>query len=196
MDKKQLGYIIALIALTLVSYFGYQFVDYNRYGKEVEQLVNSEFQQFPYVFTEAAADAVVEDGDRVNMDFVGTVDGAEFEGGSANGVSSVIGLGRFITGFEEQIVGHKAGETFDIKVTFPEDYGTESLNGKDAIFKITLLKVEKKKEITEPTDEWAKTFTEMVGMQPLDLAQFKELLKEQYVIPKYEQNKNQTQTAQ
>lgn len=79
-------------------------------------------------------------GDTVNIDFVGTVDGEEFDGGNTNGsgYDLVLGSGSFIDGFEDQIVGHKAGDTFVVKVTFPEDYGRDNLNGKDAEFKTTL----------------------------------------------------------
>ncbi|MBR4036068.1 MAG: FKBP-type peptidyl-prolyl cis-trans isomerase [Oscillospiraceae bacterium] len=86
------------------------------------------------------ADRVVKDGDSINIDFDGKIDGVAFEGGSTGGAGNdvTIGSGRFIEGFEEQIIGHKAGETFDINVTFPEDYGNEELNGKDAVFTITV----------------------------------------------------------
>lgn len=86
-------------------------------------------------------------GDTVNIDFVGTVDGEEFDGGNTNGsgYDLVLGSGSFIDGFEDQIVGHKAGDTFVVRVTFPEDYGRDNLNGKDAEFKTTLnyIKIDK-----------------------------------------------------
>lgn len=86
-------------------------------------------------------------GDTVNIDFVGTVDGEEFDGGNTNGsgYDLVLGSGSLIDGFEDQIVGHKAGDTFVVKVTFPEDYGRDNLNGKDAEFKTTLnyIKIDK-----------------------------------------------------
>lgn len=79
-------------------------------------------------------------GDIVNIDFVGSVDGKEFEGGSSDGAGYdlTLGSGSFIDDFEDQIVGHKAGDTFDVNVTFPEDYGKDDLNGKDAVFKTTV----------------------------------------------------------
>lgn len=79
-------------------------------------------------------------GDTVNIDFVGTVDGVEFEGGNTNGsgYDLVLGSGSFIDDFEDQIVGHKAGDTFVVKATFPENYGKDELNGKEAEFKTTL----------------------------------------------------------
>lgn len=82
----------------------------------------------------------VKDGDYINIDYLGKIDGVAFEGGSTEGAGSdvTIGSGRFIPGFEDQIIGHKPGETFDITVTFPEDYGKEELNGKEAVFTITV----------------------------------------------------------
>lgn len=85
-------------------------------------------------------DSAAKKGDTVNIDFVGTVDGEEFDGGNTNGngYDLTLGSGKFIDGFEDQIEGHKPGETFVVKVTFPEDYGKEELNGKPAEFKTTL----------------------------------------------------------
>jgi trigger factor len=76
------------------------------------------------------------EGDTVNIDFVGSVDGEEFDGGNTNGsgYDLVLGSGSFIDDFEEQIEGHKPGDTFTVSVTFPDDYGNEDLNGKDAEF--------------------------------------------------------------
>ncbi len=82
-------------------------------------------------------DRAVADGDVVNIDFVGTVDGEEFEGGSAEGYDLTIGSGSFVDDFEEQLVGHKPGERLDVQVTFPDDY-TEDLAGKDAVFDTTI----------------------------------------------------------
>ncbi len=82
----------------------------------------------------------VKDGDTVNIDFVGSVDGVEFEGGSTGGRGEVVTIGvtQYIDDFLEQLIGHSPGESFDIEVTFPENYGNEELNGKDAVFAITL----------------------------------------------------------
>lgn len=74
----------------------------------------------------------VESGDTVNIDYVGTVDGVEFEGGSTDGAGTdlVIGSGSYIDGFEDQLIGAHPGDTVEVNVTFPEDYGVEDLNGK------------------------------------------------------------------
>ena len=90
--------------------------------------------------TKQITDRAVMDGDTLNIDYVGSVDGVEFEGGSTQGAGSevTIGVTNFIDDFLEQLIGHEPGETFDIEVTFPEEYGKEELNGKDAVFNITI----------------------------------------------------------
>lgn len=95
--------------------------------------------------------------DRVTIDFVGSVDGEEFEGGKASDFVLAMGQGRMIPGFEEGIVGKKAGEQFDINVTFPAEYHAENLKGKDAKFAITLKKVENQ-VLPELTDEFVAKF--------------------------------------
>lgn len=82
----------------------------------------------------------VEDGDTVNIDYVGTVDGVEFEGGNTdgNGTDLVIGSGDYIDDFEDQLIGSHPGDTVEVQVTFPDDYGNEELNGKDAVFTVTV----------------------------------------------------------
>ncbi len=85
-------------------------------------------------------DRAVEDRDFVNIDYVGSVDGVEFDGGSTqgNGTDVIIGVTSYIDDFLQQIIGHKPGENFDIEVTFPDNYGKEDLAGKDAVFNITV----------------------------------------------------------
>lgn len=95
--------------------------------------------------------------DRVTIDFVGSVDGEEFEGGKATDFVLAMSQGRMIPGFEEGIVGHKAGEQFDIDVTFPAEYHAENLKGKAAKFAITLKKVENI-VLPELTEEFVKKF--------------------------------------
>ncbi len=98
-------------------------------------------------------DRAAEDGDAVNIDYLGKVDGTEFEGGAAEDTDLVIGLGNYIDGFEEGIVGMKAGETKTINVTFPEDYHSEDLKGKAATFDITLNSVYSDKVFEEAEAE-------------------------------------------
>ncbi|WP_156839933.1 trigger factor [Novosphingobium aquimarinum] len=117
-------------------------------------------------------DRAAEDGDQVMCDFVGKLDGVEFEGGKAEGQAIVIGSGRLIPGFEEQLVGAKAGEERTITVTFPEDYPAENLAGKDATFDITVHEVKAPAE-TKIDDEFAK----QLGLESLE--QLRGLLKGQ-----------------
>lgn len=112
------------------------------------------------------------DGDRVTIDFVGRIDGEAFEGGSAEDVPLELGSNSFIPGFEEQLVGAKAGDEREVKVTFPADYGAEHLAGKDAVFAVTVKEVAAPQE-GEPDDEFAKK----LGMDSLDA--LKERIREQ-----------------
>ncbi|WP_171122163.1 MULTISPECIES: trigger factor [unclassified Ruegeria] len=97
------------------------------------------------------------DGDQVVIDFVGKVDGEEFEGGSAEDYPLVLGSNSFIPGFEEQLVGVKAEEEKDVNVTFPEEYGAEHLAGKEAVFTCTVKEV-KEPVAAEVNDELATKF--------------------------------------
>ncbi|WP_337008086.1 trigger factor [Pantoea sp. AS142] len=103
------------------------------------------------------SDAAAGPEDRATIDFNGSVDGEEFEGGKAADFVLAMGQGRMIPGFEEGVVGHKAGETFTIDVKFPDDYHAETLKGKEAKFEIVLKKVETR-ELPELTEEFIKRF--------------------------------------
>ena len=100
-------------------------------------------------------------GDTVVIDFVGTVDGVVFDGGKGDNFSLELGSGQFIPGFEDQLVGHAAGETVEVNVTFPEDYQATDLAGKDAKFVTTIHEV-KEKEVPALDDELAKDIDEDV----------------------------------
>ena len=99
---------------------------------------------------ELTREGAAENGDIVDIDFEGFVDGVAFEGGKAEHYSLTLGSGSFIPGFEDQIVGHAAGEEFDVNVTFPEQYQAAELAGKPAVFKIKLHEV-KYKELPAPS---------------------------------------------
>ncbi len=99
-------------------------------------------------------DRAAELGDTVTIDFEGSIDGVPFDGGKGEDHKLELGSGSFIPGFEDQLVGHNAGEEFEINVTFPEDY-SEELASKAAVFKINLKKIERK-ELPELDDEFAK----------------------------------------
>lgn len=100
-----------------------------------------------------------EKGDTAKFDFEGFVDGVAFEGGKAENYTLELGSGQFIPGFEDQMIGHEAGEEFDVNVTFPEEYHAKELAGKEAVFKIKLHEVETK-ELPELDDEFAKDVSE------------------------------------
>ncbi|ENR8415645.1 trigger factor [Yersinia enterocolitica] len=110
-------------------------------------------QQATWKETDAAATAE----DRATLDFTGSIDGEVFEGGKATDFVLAMGQGRMIPGFEEGVIGHKAGEEFTIDVNFPEDYHAENLKGKSAKFDIVLKKVEVR-ELPELTEEFIKRF--------------------------------------
>ena len=100
-----------------------------------------------------------ENGDITDIDFEGFIDGTAFEGGKGEHFSLTLGSGQFIPGFEDQIVGHEAGEEFDVNVKFPEEYQAAELAGKDATFKVKLHEV-KYKELPVADDEFAKDVSE------------------------------------
>lgn len=108
-----------------------------------------------FATTTQVTDRAVVDGDTVNIDFVGSVDGVPFEGGSTEGAGTevTIGVTEYIPGFLEQLLGHRPGETFDINVTFPADYHVAELQSADSVFEITLNFIS---ESTTPelTDAW------------------------------------------
>lgn len=104
-------------------------------------------------------DRAVEDGDVVNIDYVGTVDGEEFDGGSAEAYDLTIGSGSFIDDFEEQLIGSNIGDTVEVNVTFPDEYSNnEDLAGKDAVFTVTINSITEE-VVPELTDEWVTEYT-------------------------------------
>jgi trigger factor len=110
-------------------------------------------------WVEEAEDVVAEDGHQLTIDFVGSIDGVAFEGGSAEGVDLELGSGRMIPGFEEQLVGAKSDEERDLEVDFPEEYGNDELAGRAAVFaaKVTAIK---RRELPELDDDFAKDLGE------------------------------------
>ena len=120
-------------------------------------------------------DRPVKDGDITVIDFEGFVDGVPFEGGKAEKYSLTIGLGSFIPGFEDQIIGHSIGDEFDVNVTFPADYAPE-LASKDAVFKIKLHEIQVK-ELPELDDEFAKDMGEYETVDELKKGVEEDILK-------------------
>lgn len=124
-------------------------------------------------YKKKAKTAKAKKDDAVLIDFVGTVDGVAFEGGTMDGHQLVLGSGSFIPGFEDQLIGAKAGDEIDVKVTFPDPYQSADLAGKDAVFATKVVEVQGAKD-SEIDDEFAKKF----GME--DAEALKTAVKEQY----------------
>lgn len=123
-------------------------------------------------FKKAAKTTKAATGDAVLMDFVGKIDGEAFDGGAAEGHQLELGSNTFIPGFEDQLVGVKAGDEKEVKVTFPENYQAENLAGKDAVFDVKIHEVQKPADV-EINDEMAKKF----GLENLDA--LKDIVKKQ-----------------
>ena len=111
-------------------------------------------------------DRPAQNGDTVVFDFEGFVDGTAFEGGKADNYSLVLGSGQFIPGFEDQIIGKSIDESFEVKVTFPEDYNAEELKGKAAVFNCLIHEI-KGKELAPLDDEFAKDVSEFDTLDEL-----------------------------
>ena len=122
-------------------------------------------------------DRAAKEGDTVNIDYEGSVDGVLFDGGAAQGHDLSLGSGAFIPGFEDQIVGKSTGEEFDVVVTFPEEYHAEDLKGKEAVFKVKVNAV-KEIQLPEVDDEFAKDVSEFNTLAELK-SDIKKNLKKQ-----------------
>lgn len=181
MKKKTLAVTLSVLMVTLLAgcskELSNEYVTIKQYeGLEVEQVetpkvsdeqvestVNSNLSAA--ATTEEITGRAAQEGDIVNIDYKGTVDGVEFEGGSATGASLELGSNSYIgangdyKGFEEQVVGHNIGENFDINVKFPAEYNSTDLADKAAVFNITLNGITVSK-VPELTDEWVKENSE------------------------------------
>lgn len=125
-------------------------------AKEVSEKLAAELEKNARV---VEVEREIKKDDIATIDFVGSVDGVEFEGGKGEDYPLTIGSGTFIPGFEDQLIGHKAGETVDVKVTFPENYGAKDLAGKEALF-VTTIKAVKEKQVPAADDEFASEVSE------------------------------------
>jgi len=148
--------IPVLPAITLGEYKG---VEVEKETLDItDEKVNAEIERLKEgaaKLKEVEADATAELNDVANIDFEGFIDGEAFEGGKAEGFDLTLGSHSFIDNFEDQIVGHKKGDEFDVTVMFPENYGAENLAGKPAIFKVKVNSI-KRKEEAELNDDLAK----------------------------------------
>lgn len=127
--------------------------------------------------TVAVTDRAVKDGDNTVIDFEGFVDGVAFEGGKGENYPLTIGSGSFIPGFEEQLIGAEIDKEVEVKVTFPEDYHSEDLKGKEAVFKCTVHAI-RAKELPEVDDEFASDVSEKAETLDAYRAEVKAQIKE------------------
>lgn len=139
-------------------------VDEEEHQKGIDQVLEGRVDY-------AAVEREAQDKDRVTIDFIGRIDGEAFEGGTAEDTPVILGQGQFIPGFEEGLLGAKAGDEKDVKSTFPEEYQVKDLAGKEAIFEV------KVKEVAEPkAPELNDEFAESMGLENVE--KFKEAVKE------------------
>ena len=139
-------------------------IEYNTTDKDIEHELGHMAERNSRLVS--IEDRPVEKGDITTIDFVGSIDGVEFEGGKAENHELEIGSNTFIPGFEDQIIGMRIDEEKDIKVKFPEDYFSKDLARKDAVFKVTLHEI-KKKELPKIDDEFAKDVSEFDTLEEL-----------------------------
>lgn len=124
--------------ITLPEYKGIEIPEEYRTVDDADVLSELNGLTEYYEETVEVTDRAVVDGDSVNIAYTGYVDGKTFDGGTTTGTTVTIGVTNYVDDFLQQLIGHKPGDSFDINVTFPEDYGKEELNGKDAVFETTI----------------------------------------------------------
>jgi trigger factor len=133
-------------------------VDEEKVDEALERLASSRKD-----FEPRGKTAKSQEGDRVKIDFIGRIDGEAFEGGTAEGFELELGSGQFIPGFEDQLIGTKSGDTKDVEVSFPEEYGNAELAGKPSVFEVTVH------EVSAPKDaEINEEFATSLGMESLE----------------------------
>ena len=175
--------------VTLGAYEGVEVpkTEINVTDEEVDAEVDKEREKNSR--TIAVEDRGVENGDMIKLDFDGSVDGVAFDGGKAENYDLTVGSGSFIPGFEDQLVGVKAGEEKEVKVTFPEDYHAKDLAGKEAVFKCKVNEI-KVKELPAANDEFAQDVSEFDTQ-----AEYKEDLKKKLTERKETAAKNAKEAA-
>ncbi len=174
--------------VTLGEYKGIEIekVEYNVTDEHVENELKSVQEMNGRIID--AGDRAVKTGDVLTIDYAGYVDGAQFDGGTAEGQTLEIGSGRFIPGFEEQLVGKNKGEEVDVAVTFPEEYHAEELKGKEATFKVKIHEI-KEKELPIIDDEFAKDVSEFDTIEEYK-ASIREKLEEEFKNKEKAENEN------
>ncbi len=158
-------------------------VEYNVSKEAIDSEIKSMQEKNARMIT--VDDRAVENGDIATIDFEGFVDGVAFDGGKAEGHDLEIGSGSFIPGFEDQVIGMNIDEEKDIKVTFPKEYFSKDLAGKEATFKVKLHAI-KKKEMPKLDDEFAKDVSEFDTLKELENSVKEKLEKQMQDKAKYE----------
>ncbi len=174
-DVKELGQDTDLVLVAKVTvkpevsienYKGIEIpkIEYNVTDEDVDKEISSMAERNSRLVT--VEDRAAKLGDTAVIDYEGFADGVAFEGGKGENHNLELGSGQFIPGFEDQIVGKKVGEEFDVNVTFPTEYHAEELKGKDAVFKVKLNEL-KEKILPEIDDEFAKDVSEFDTLEEL-----------------------------
>lgn len=151
--------------------------EYTVTDEDIEEQLEAMVVMYPNILVNSSKQTV-EDGDIVNIDYVGYLNGEAFDGGSAKDCDLEIGSDSLVDGFEDSLIGAGVGKTTTIDVTFPEDYGVDSLNGQTVQFEVTINVIKEKQQITyeEVSDQWVKdNFYSSMGVTTLD--EFREYLK-------------------
>lgn len=190
--EEGLVYKVKVTVMPEVEVEGYKGIEVEKkaapkiLAKDVDERIKAIQEQNARLVT--SEDGKVEKGDVVNIDFEGYVDSEKFDGGTAQGVELEIGKGQFIAGFEDQIIGHKVGDEFEINVTFPETYHVASLANKPAVFKTKLNKIQKK-DLPVVDDEFVKDVSEFENLE-----EFKKDIKKKLSDEAKARNERETET--
>lgn len=190
--EEGLVYKVKVTVMPEVEVEGYKGIEVEKKAapkiltKDVDERIKAIQEQNARLVT--SEDGKAEKGDVVDIDFEGYVDSEKFDGGTAQGVELEIGKGQFIAGFEDQIIGHKVGEEFEINVTFPETYHVASLASKPAVFKTKLNKIQKK-DLPVVDDEFVKDVSEFENLED-----FKKDIKKKLSDEAKAKNERETET--
>lgn len=190
--EEGLVYKVKVTVMPEVEVEGYKGIEVEKKAapkiltKDVDERIKAIQEQNARLVT--SEDGKAEKGDVVDIDFEGYVDSEKFDGGTAQGVELEIGKGQFIAGFEDQIIGHKVGEEFEINVIFPETYHVASLASKPAVFKTKLNKIQKK-DLPVVDDEFVKDVSEFENLED-----FKKDIKKKLSDEAKAKNERETET--
>lgn len=190
--EEGLVYKVKVTVMPEVEVEGYKGIEVEKkaapkiLAKDVDERIKAIQEQNARLVT--SEDGTAEKGDVVDIDFEGYVDSEKFDGGTAQGVELEIGKGQFIAGFEDQIIGHKVGDEFEINVTFPETYHVASLANKPAVFKTKLNKIQKK-DLPVVDDEFVKDVSEFENLED-----FKKDIKKKLSDEAKAKNERETET--